>query len=144
MEFTYRFVGEVERVFGHLAHRGTGPEGQVYGNADVAVDGQPVDADANQTVELHPGDDVVVTTDEPQSHPELVPTSPDALAAAEQPPEAIEAAPEATSADEAAETTPDDTGAPPADGDPQEPDSDTADTATDPGAAHHDNAAETS
>ena len=141
MEFTYRFVGEVERVFGHLAHRGVGPEGQVYGNADVTVGGQPVEAAANQTVELHPGDDVVLSTDEPQTHPELDPVSPDAAAAA-----ALGAPTEAASATDTAETAPADTSAPPDDGDPHTPDSDPADPdpATDPGAATTDNAAETS
>ena len=76
--FTYRFVGQVERVFGHLAH-------DVDGATTVTVDGELVEAAPNQTVELHPGDDVVLTTDTPQHHAELEPVNDAAIAAADQP-----------------------------------------------------------
>lgn len=82
MDYRYTFTGEVDRVFGHLAHRGTGTDGATYGNADVTLGGEPVTAEPNQTVHLFPGDDVVLSTDEPQTHPELVPASPDATSAA--------------------------------------------------------------
>lgn len=71
--FVYRFVGQVERVFTHLSHSDT---------TTVTVDGQQVEADPNQTVELHPGADVVLTTDTPQAHAELEPVNDAAIAAA--------------------------------------------------------------
>lgn len=74
MAFTYRFVGELPRVFSHLTH---GPTVSVVRDGSTLLDDEGEQLD--HTVELEPGD--LLTVGDLQEHAELDPADPATVAA---------------------------------------------------------------